>query len=209
MRHIYLLMREKSLFGKPASTQCTLQGVISSCLYVLLLLLCPSGRIVHSCVATFNALHKRCYQNALKWLCHKKTMRTTWPMEITYVRLAAWLVVCCPKRVKSPFGPPTTTPQSKPFIINSSSSAKPPWPKRDFEEAPPATTIQSLHIPSTSFCKIFNKRGQKSTQIRSLVYGNNFAHFSANPFSATTTTASLPDIPFLWLRVTWTRLKTG
>lgn len=66
MRHIYLLMREKSLFGKPASTQCTLQGVISYCLYVLLLLLCPAGRIVHSCVATFNALHKRCYQNALK-----------------------------------------------------------------------------------------------------------------------------------------------
>lgn len=182
MRHIYLLMREKSLFGKPASTQCT------SARRHQLLLVCPPPPPAlpgWTQCAFFrghikSALHKRCYQNALKWLCHKRTMRTTWPMEITYVRLAAWLVVCCPKRVKSPFGPPTTTPQSKPFII-SSSRAKPPWPKRDFEEAPPATTIQSLQPPSARFLINVAKSQRKSVHLFMVIILHIFLRIHSQP----------------------------
>lgn len=76
MRHIYLLMREKSLFGKPASTQCTVQGVISYCLYLpLLLLLCPAGRSVHSSVATLKA---RCIRDVIKMRWNDFATRGPW-----------------------------------------------------------------------------------------------------------------------------------
>lgn len=201
MRHIYLLMREKSLFGKPASTQCTVQGVISYCLYVLLLL-CPAGRSVHSSVATLKA---RCIRDVIKMRWNDFATRRSWGQRGRWRshmwdwRPGWW---CVAQNESNPH----LVHQQRHHRASPSSSAT--------AEQSPLTkaglwgSAACHHHPvtTTSFCKIFNKRGQKSTQIRSLVYGNNFAHFSANPFAGTTT-ASLPDIPFFWLRVTWTRLK--